>query len=140
VHREKAISDTHEMYLKALYQVRGRHEIARSRDLAAALGVSPATVSGILKKLTDMGFVEHERYGVVALTPAGVRAAERLLASFDTIRDVLIEVFGVDEKTAAEDACMMEHGASPATVKRMKEFLDTTRAKAPAARRRASRG
>jgi DtxR family Mn-dependent transcriptional regulator len=115
------------MYLKALYGVRGRYQVARSRDLAVALRVTPATVSGVLKKLTDMGLVEHERYGVIALTPAGIRAAERLLDSFDTIRGVLIEVFGVDPKVATEDACMMEHGASPATVKRMKTFLESKR-------------
>lgn len=127
MHREKPISSTHEMYLKALYAVRGRHQVARSRDLADELGVTPATVSGVLKKLKDMELVDHERYGVVSLTPAGVNVAECLLRRFETIRDVLVEVFGVNPDTAAEDACMMEHAASPATVKRMIEVLSHVR-------------
>jgi DtxR family Mn-dependent transcriptional regulator len=129
VHREKSVSSVQEMYLKTLYRVRGRNEVARSRDLAEALGVSPGTVSGVLKKMKDMGLVEHERYGIVLLTEAGVAIAECMLRRFDTIRDVLIEVFGVDPETAAEDACAMEHTASPATIKGMMEALRRTRSR-----------
>ena len=128
MHREKAISSTHEMYLKTLYEVRGRHQVARSRDLATALGVKPGTVSGVLKKLTELKLVDHERYGVVSLTPAGISVAECLLRRYDTIRDVLVEVFGVEPETAAEDACMMEHAVSPGTVKRMSTVLGRLRA------------
>ena len=127
MHREKPVSSGQEMYLTTLYRVRGRNEVARSRDLAEALGVSPGTVSGVLKKLTEMGLVEHERYGVVVLTDAGVAIAECMLRRFETIRDVLIEVFGVDPDTAAEDACAMEHTASPATIKGMMEALHRAR-------------
>ena len=123
MHREKPVSPVQEMYLKTLYRVRGRHEVARSRDLAHALGVSPGTVSGVLKKLKEMGLVEHERYGVVVLTPAGASIAECMLRRFETIRDVLVGVFGVDPETAAEDACAMEHAASPATIRGMMGVL-----------------
>jgi DtxR family Mn-dependent transcriptional regulator len=129
LHREKPVSSVQEMYLKTLYRVRGRNEVARSRDLAEALGVTPGTVSGVLKKLTDMGLVEHERYGIVLLTDAGVAIAECMLRRFETIRDVLVEVFGVDPETAAEDACAMEHTASPATIKGMMEALRRARAR-----------
>lgn len=120
------------MYLKTLYEVRGRHQVARSRDLAHALGVKPGTVSGVLKKLTELNLVDHERYGVVSLTPAGVSVAECLLRRYDTIRDVLVEVFGVDPDTASEDACMMEHAVSPSTVKKMSAVLGRVRAGEPA--------
>jgi DtxR family Mn-dependent transcriptional regulator len=123
MHRDKPVSPVHEMYLKTLYRVRNRHEVARSRDLATALSVSPGTVSGVLKKLADLGLVEHERYGVVTLTAAGVAIAECMLRRFDTIRDVLVEVFGVDPETAAEDACAMEHTVSPATIDAMMRAL-----------------
>lgn len=127
MHRAKAISATHEMYLKALYAVRGSHEVARSRDLAHALGVKPGTVSGVLKKLKDLDLVEHQRYGVVALTSSGAGVAECLQRRFQTIRDVLVEVFGIDPATAEEDACMMEHAASPATINKMSALLSSVR-------------
>jgi DtxR family Mn-dependent transcriptional regulator len=127
MHRPKPISETHEMYLKTLYNVRGDHDVAHVRDLANGLKVSPATVSGVLKKLERLHLVDHERYGIVALTAVGSRVAECVLRRYETVRDVLVEVFGVDPETAAVDACMMEHGVSPATVRRMKLLLEQTR-------------
>ena len=123
VHRQSPLTSTQEMYLKVLYEVRGKHQIARVRDVAKGLGVSPGTVSGALKKLGHAGFIEHEPYGVLALTPAGVAVAECTLRRHDTIRDVLIEVFGVAPDKAAEDACLMEHVVSPTTVNRMNATL-----------------
>jgi DtxR family Mn-dependent transcriptional regulator len=123
MHRQKQLSSAHEMYLKVLYEVRSKHEVARVRDVARSLGVSPGAVSGALKKLETAGFVEHEPYGVVALTPTGVAVAECMVRRHDTIRDVLVEVFGVDPGNAAEDACMMEHAVSPATINRMLSTL-----------------
>jgi Mn-dependent DtxR family transcriptional regulator len=115
------------MYLKVLYEVRSKHEVARVRDVAKGLGVSPGAVSGALKKLELAGFIEHEPYGVVALTRAGVAVAECMLRRHDTIRDVLVEVFGVDPAKAAEDACLMEHAVSPTTVNRMVATLHAVR-------------
>lgn len=127
MHRKPALSETHEMYLKTLYHVRSKHDVARVGDLADGLGVSPGTVTGVLKKLRRLELVEHERYGVVSLTPAGHRMAECVLRRFETLRDVLVEVFGVDPETAEVDACQMEHAVSPGTVNRMKGFLHRVR-------------
>ena len=127
MHRQRLLSTAHEMYLKVLYEVRSKHEVARVRDVAKSLEVSPGAVSGALKKLEIAGFVEHEPYGVVALTPTGAAVAECMLRRHDTIRDVLIEVFGVDPENAAEDACLMEHAVSPVTVNRMVGVLRRVR-------------
>jgi DtxR family Mn-dependent transcriptional regulator len=116
------------MYLKVLYEVRSKHKVARVRDVAKGLGVSPGAVSATLKKLEIAGFVEHEPYGVVALTPAGVAVAKCMLRRHDTLRDVLIEVFGVAPELAAEDACLMEHAVSPTTINRMVATLERVRA------------
>ena len=130
MHRKPVISPTHEMYLKVLYSVRSRHEVARVTDLARGLGVSPGTVSGVLKKLEANNLVDHDRYGVVALTDAGTAIAECVVRKFETLQAVLIEMFGVDSATAAEDACMMEHAVSPETANRMAEALARHRERA----------
>ncbi|MEM7245980.1 MAG: metal-dependent transcriptional regulator [Acidobacteriota bacterium] len=127
MHRDKPISDSHEMYLKALYEVRGEHDVARVRDLASTLGVSPATVSSVLKKLENLRLVEHERYGGVTLTDTGARVAECVIDRFETLRDVLVEVFGVTSDVAEVDACEMEHGVSPTTVRHMQALLKNVR-------------
>ena len=127
MHRQKPISSTQEMYLKVLHEVRGDHGVARVRDLAKGLGVSSGTVTGVLKTLERMQLVEHERYGVVALTDQGEGVAECVLRRYDVLKAVLIEVFGVEEDVAAVDACMMEHAASAATINRMAALLNRVR-------------
>jgi DtxR family Mn-dependent transcriptional regulator len=128
MHRERLISETHEMYLKTVYEVSGDYHVARVRDLADGLGVSPATVSTVLKKLERLRLVDHERYGGVVLTPAGQRVAECVVRRFETLRDMLVEVLGVDPEVARVDACMMEHAVSPQTVGRMHALLEAVRA------------
>ncbi len=127
MHRKKPLSDTQEMYLKTLYTVQGDQSVARVRDLADGLGVSPGTVSGVLKKLDRLDLIEHERYGAVALTEAGEQVAQCVVRRFETLRDVLVEIFGLDPETAATDACMMEHAVSPTTVNRMRRLLELRR-------------
>jgi DtxR family Mn-dependent transcriptional regulator len=111
------------MYLKTLHEARGDHGVARVSDLAKRLDVSAGTVSSVLKKLEQMHLVQHERYGLVALTPDGSGIAECVLRRYDTIHALLTEVLGVDSTTAAVDACMMEHAVSPATITRMQELV-----------------
>jgi DtxR family transcriptional regulator, Mn-dependent transcriptional regulator len=127
MHRKPALSDTHEMYLKTLLQVRDSHDVARVRDVADGLGLTPGTVSSVVKKLGAMDLVEHDHYGFVALTPKGLDIAHCVLRRFETVRDLLIEVLGVDAATAADDACAMEHVISPATFHRMRVLLQRVR-------------
>jgi len=127
MHRKSALSDTHEMYLKTVLQVRGSHDIARVRDVADELGVTPGTVSSIVKKLDAMKLLEHDRYGFVALTPKGLDVANCVQRRFETLRDLLTEVLGVDAATAEADACAMEHVISPATLGRMRLLLERVR-------------
>ena len=124
MHRNRSISSTHEMYLKTLHEARGDHGVARVGDLAKRLDVSAGTVSSVLKKLEQMHLIQHERYGLVALTPDGSGIAECVLRRYDAIHALLTEVLGVDPAIAAVDACMMEHAVSPTTITRMQELVD----------------
>lgn len=47
-----------------------------------------------------------------------------MIRRYETLRTLLLEVFGVDEATAAADACLMEHAVSPQTMSRITRFLD----------------
>ena len=123
MHDSDGLSPTHEMYLKVLYRLRHDDEIARVRDMAKGLGVTPSTVSAVLKKLERAGLLVHDRYGAIKLTPAGERVAECVIRKFDTIRSLLTDVLGLDPETAEVDACTMEHAVSPVTINRMEYLL-----------------
>ena len=124
MHREDPVSATHQMYLKALYQLCRTHPVGRVRDLAEELGVTPGTVSTALNRLQELGLVEREHYGGALLTPTGEAVAECVERRFEILKTLLVEVFGVDEAHAEADACLMEHAVSPITLNRMSQFLE----------------
>ncbi len=132
MHGDGGLSATHEMYLKVLYRLQLASEVGRVRDLAKGLGVTASTVSAVLKKLELSGLVNHDHYGTVKLSPAGMRIAECIVRRFEIIRSLLSELLGVDDETAEVDACAMEHAVSPATVNRMESLLQALRSGAVA--------
>ncbi len=127
MHSEQGLSPTHEMYLKVLYRLQLEGHFGRVRDMAKGLGVRPGTVSAVLKKLEHAGLVLHDHYGMVQLTPAGLRVAECVVRKFEIIKALLIEVLGLDTEAAEVDACTMEHAVSPTTVNRMESLLHMVR-------------
>ena len=123
MHREEPVSATHQMYLKALYRLSEVHPVGRVRDIANELSITPGTVSTGLNKLQELGLVDRERYGGAQLTPAGSAVANCVMRRYETLKALLIEVFGVEPENAEADACLMEHVVSPATTNRMAAIL-----------------
>src|SRR2546423_3772596 len=64
-----------EDYLKAIYHLSNQGGFAATSDIAAMLAVAPPSVSGMVKRLSDTGLIEHVPYRGVQLTPQGRRAA-----------------------------------------------------------------
>ena len=94
MHGQEPVSTTQEMYLKVLLELSETKPIGRVRDIAKELGVTPGTVSLRLGKLKELGYVEQERYGGVLLTPAGEAIARCVRRRFETLKTLLVEVFG----------------------------------------------
>ncbi len=68
-----------EDYLKAVYSLTEREESASTSALAEVLDVQPASVTGMVKRLAETGYLEHARYHGVTLTEAGSREALRII-------------------------------------------------------------
>jgi DtxR family Mn-dependent transcriptional regulator len=109
--KNEKISKRHEDLLEAIYEVSEQKGYAKSRDIAAALSITPATVTDGFKRLSDAGFVHYEPYGGVTLTDTGTLIAKRTQRSHQ-ILDKLLRMAGVPPETADTDACIMEHGLS----------------------------
>jgi Mn-dependent DtxR family transcriptional regulator len=127
MHHDSGLSPTHEMYLKVLYRLQEDNDVGRVRDMAKGLGVTPSTVSAVLKKLEQVALLVHDHYGTIKLTPAGLRVAECIVRRFEILRALLVDVLGLDVESAELDACAMEHVVSPATVNRMESLLQLVR-------------
>ncbi len=112
-----------EDYLEAVAMLRSRGKAVRVKEISQALGVKMPSVTAALRKLSEEGLVEHERYGRVKLTTAGDRTARNVFHRHEVLRRFLADVLDIDPATAREDACRMEHSVSPATLERFSKFL-----------------
>ncbi|HIS69834.1 MAG TPA: metal-dependent transcriptional regulator [Candidatus Gallacutalibacter stercoravium] len=102
---------TVEDYLKAVYVLQKQNGVARSSGVADLLEVSRPTVCACIKELVREGYLEMDTAHQIHLTPAGQRIARATYERHQTFLRLLIKL-GVDEKTAAQDACRMEHAVS----------------------------
>ena len=102
------LQESGQMYLEAIYVLTEQNKKVRSIDVCAYLGYSKPSVSravGILKK---GGYIAIDGEGYITMTELGVKCAESIYERHTVITRMLIAL-GVDEKTAQDDACRIEH-------------------------------
>ena len=112
-----------EDYLKAVYEVGRTEEKVTTSAIAARLDVSPASVTGMVKKLAEMKLVTHERYHGVALTKVGRRTAIEVLRHHRLVETYLHETLGVPWDQVHAEAEKWEHVLSEDLEARMDEAL-----------------
>ena len=103
-----------EDYLEAMLMMQEKHGFIRSIDIAAELGVTKPSVSYATKRLRENGYITMDKDGLITLTPAGMEIASRVYDRHKTLTHFFMHL-GVDEKTAREDACKVEHDLSQVT-------------------------
>ena len=111
-----------EDYLKAIYDLE-RGEPATTNDIALRLDISPASVSGMMRRLADQGLITHEPYRGVRLTVDGRRAALRTLRRHRILECYLTEVLGYEWDRVHDEAERLEHAASEELIERMASAL-----------------
>lgn len=109
---------TTEDYLKTIYILSKTGEV-HGAAIAERLGVSRPTVSISLKALKQEGYIIQDDSSTVCLTESGLEIARATYERHQTFR-TLLEDLGVDGKTAAADACLMEHAVSPESYEAIK--------------------
>ncbi len=112
-----------EDYLEVVYDLMQKKGYARSADIAELLGVRPASVTVMLQRLHAKGFIVYERYRGLTLTSSGERLARSVQQRHLTILRFL-QILGIEEKIAKEDAEGIEHHVHKATIDRFSHFVD----------------
>ena len=102
------IHESGENYLETILVLRERGVDVRSIDIVHEMELSKPSVSRAMSILRSGGFIEVDRDGYITLTEPGEEIAQRIYERHRVLTDWLIGI-GVDEKTAAEDACKLEH-------------------------------
>lgn len=111
-----------EDYLEAMLMMKEAHGIIRSIDIANMLGVTKPSVSYATKRLRENGYITMDEDSLITLTPSGLEIAERIYERHKLLTDMLIRL-GVDEKTARQDACLIEHDISDASFNAIKRHM-----------------
>ena len=100
-----------EDYLEAMLMMQEKHGYIRSIDVAEHLGVTKPSVTYTTKRLRESGHITMDRDGLITLTPSGMEIATKMLDRHHTLTKFLVAI-GVDQKTAEQDACKIEHDIS----------------------------
>ena len=126
VYREESImhlQESGEMYLETIYILSKKSSYVRSIDVGEYMGYSKPSVSRAVSILKKGGYVLMDDNGHLTLTDTGLEIAQKIYERHTTLTDFLIRL-GVNEKTAAEDACKMEHDISDETFAAMKKHAE----------------
>jgi DtxR family Mn-dependent transcriptional regulator len=112
-----------EDYLKAIYELERSAETAETNAIAALLGIAPASVSGMVRRLVEQGLITHERYHGVKLTALGRRAALKTLRRHRVIEAYLTSALGYSWDRVHDEAERLEHAASDELIDRMAKAI-----------------
>ena len=118
-----------EDYLEAIYNLDKKKGFVSAADISELLGVKPPTVSIMVARLAEKGYLVHQRYRGMKLTDKGLAVARSVIRRHETIYE-LLSMLGIDGKVAYEDAEGIEHHLHPATInkfERLVEFLRQNR-------------
>lgn len=111
VYFNMTIQKAAEDYLEAMLMMKEKHGYIRSIDVAEKLNVTKPSVSYATKRLKESGHITMDKDGLITLTETGMAVAAEMLKRHKALTKFLI-MLGVDENTAQEDACKLEHDLS----------------------------
>ena len=117
-----AIQESGEMYLETIYVLSQKSASVRAIDVGESMGFSKPSVSRAISLLKKDGLVTTDELGYLKLTEEGERLAKQIYERH-TILTALFIRLGVGEKTAADDACRIEHYISDETFRAVKDHL-----------------
>lgn len=115
------IYESGEMYLETILLLSKELEIVRSLDIAKNLGFSKPSVSRAVGLLKKAQLIEVDSKGYITLTDEGKNIAEGMYERHTILTEFLIKL-GVDNETATNDACKIEHHISKKSFEAIKEF------------------
>ena len=114
------IQESAENYLETILILQQRIGEVRSIDVVNELSYSKPSVSIAMKKLRENGYIAVDGEGNLTLLEPGLEIAQRIYSRHQLLTHFFVQL-GVDEQTAAEDACKAEHILSEQTLEKIRE-------------------
>lgn len=117
-----SLKESGEMYLETIYILSKNGKSVRSLDVAEYMNFSKPSVSRAVSLLKNGGYITVDKVGYLYLTDEGKSVAEKIYERHTMITDFLMRL-GVDEETAAADACKIEHDISDKSFEAIKNHI-----------------
>ena len=118
-----SLYESGQMYLETIYVLSKENACVRAIDVGEELGYSKPSVSRAMSILKKEGYVTAAEDGCLMLTEKGRQEAETMYVRHTVLTKLLMGL-GVDEETAAEDACRIEHVISEKSFAAMQEHME----------------
>lgn len=117
------LSASLEDYLETIYHIIQKKHVARAKEIASQLKVSRSSVTEAFRSLSKKGLINYAPYEVITLTPAGEEVAEDVIHRHEALKNFFIKILAVDNKTAEDGACRIEHAAPREIIERLIQFV-----------------
>lgn len=127
VMRESPLTRSVEDYLKVIYHLSSQGGFAATSEIAGQLDVSAPSVSGMVKRLSETGLIEHVPYRGVQLTAQGRHAALKMIRRHRILEVYLVGQLGYDWDGVHDEAERLEHAVSDTLIERMSGALGNPR-------------
>ena len=112
-----------EDYLEVIYELVQQKGYATTVDISSYLNVSSPSVTKMMQKLDETGYLNYEKYRGIKLTTEGIRIARSIRNRHGLLAEFFM-IIGVDEETANNDAEGIEHHLHPETMKKLEVFIN----------------
>jgi len=116
------LQESGEMYLETILVLSREKKYVRSIDVCEHMGYSKPSISRAVSLLRNNGYVDMDDKGYLSLTEKGLAVAEKIYERHQVLSKVLM-CLGVDEETAVDDACRMEHVISDTSFDAIKKYI-----------------
>ena len=113
----------YEEYIETVYGIVKKKGTARTNEIAKNMNVRPSTATEMIQKMEREGYVNYRKYRGVSLTEKGEEIGRRLEKKHDILKNFFVSI-GIEEKTADEDACKIEHIVSNKTLNTLTKFFE----------------
>lgn len=120
------VSGNREDYLINILRLTEGKKSTKTTELSTYMGISPASVTEMLKILSNEGFVEYAKYRGFSLTEKGTNYARQIRKKHNVMERFLIDILNIDEQTAHEEACKMEHAISAESIVKLCHMVGNT--------------
>ena len=114
--------ESQEMYLETILKLQKKNPIVKSIDIAKELNYSRASVSRGIHLLLDSNLIKMSDDGQITLTELGLELSEKKFERHTVLTNALVKL-GVENKSAEENACKIEHIISDDVFEKIKEFV-----------------